>query len=105
MQKLSLILPKIVIKRNNTETIKQCIIDNWESIIPSNIILFTKLNKVFMKQNFQLRICIQILGSSIIIVKMYENEIVNNIRKFTKIENICITYQQVLSINNDITRS
>ena len=105
MQKLSLILPKIIINRNNTDTIKQCIIDNWKSIIPDNITPFTKLYKVLLKQNFQLKVCIQVLGASIIIVKMYENEIINNIRKFTKVENVYLTYQQVLSINNDITRS
>lgn len=105
MQKLSLILPKIIINRNNTDTIKQCIIDNWKSIVPDNITPFTKFYKVLLKQNFQLKVCIQVLGASIIIVKMYENEIINNIRKFTKVENVYVTYQQVLSINNDITRS
>ena len=105
MQKLNLILPKIIIKKNNTDTIKQCIIDNWLSIIPDSIKSFTKLNKVLIKQDFQLKICMQILGSSIIIIKMYENEIINNIKKFTKMENVYITYQQVLNINNDITRN
>ena len=105
MQKLNFILPKIIIKKNNTDTIKQCIIDNWKSIIPDNITPFTKFYKVLINQNFQLKVCIQVLGSSIIIVKMYENEIINNIKKFTKMENVYITYQQLLSINNDITRN
>lgn len=105
MQKLSFILPKIIVKRDNVDTIKQCIVDNWKNIIPNNIMAFTKLDKVLIKRNFQLKVFIQILGCSIIIVKMYENEIINNIKNITKIENICITYQQVLSINDDSTNS
>ena len=105
MQKLNFILPKIIVNKVDTEIIKQCILDNWESIIPSNVIIFTKFNKVLVTRKFQLKVFIRILGSAIIIIKMFESEIINNIKNVTKMENVCLYYQHVLSINNEITKS
>ena len=104
MQKLNFILPKIIVNKVDTETIKQCILSNWESIIPSNIFAFIKLNKVSINRSFRLKVFMNILGSSIIIAKMYEQEIINNIKDITRMEDVYIYYQQVLSINNDITK-
>ena len=101
MQKLGLILPKLIISKINIDIIKRNIIDNWNNIIPNNIISFTKFNKLLFYKNFRLNVHLQILSCSIIIVKMYEKQIINNITKFTKIDNIHITYQQVININND----
>ena len=100
MQKLNFILPKITVNKFDVEIIKQCIIQNWSNIIPNNIIQFTKCYKVLLNRKFQLKVFIEILGSAIIIVKMYEKEIINNIQNITKIDNIYIIYQQVLNINN-----
>ncbi|MBQ9440972.1 MAG: hypothetical protein IJU54_01000 [Alphaproteobacteria bacterium] len=105
MQKLNFILPKIVVNKVDTETIKQCILSNWKSIIPSNIFAFIKLNKLLITRSFQLKVFMNILGSSIIIIKMYEKEIIGNIKDITRIEDVYIYYQQVLSINDDITKS
>lgn len=101
MQKLNFILPKITVNKFDIGIIKQCIICNWSNIVPSNIINFTVCYKILLNHKFQLKIFIKVLSSSIIIVKMYEKEIINNIKNITKIDNIYIIYQQVLTINND----
>ena len=101
MQKLNFILPKIIVNKCDVAIIQQCIINDWNSIVPSNVINFTKFYKVSLSRKFQLKVFLKILGASIIIVKMHENEIISNIKNITKIENIYIIYQQVLTINND----
>ena len=98
MQKLSFILPKVIVRKINVEIIKQCIVDNWCNIIPSNIIALVQFNKLLLTRNLQLKLFVKILGCSIIIIKMYEKEIVNNIKSFTKMEKVSITYQQALII-------
>ncbi len=105
MQKLSLILPKLIVPKINMDAIKNCIIDNWDKIIPIDIIALIKFNKLLLTKNFQLKICIDILSCSIIIVKMHESEIISNIKKFTKMENIYINYKQLLILNNEITKN
>ncbi|MBR1944581.1 MAG: hypothetical protein IJ848_03905 [Alphaproteobacteria bacterium] len=104
MQKLNFILPKVIVKKVDSHIIKQCILDNWHNIIPCDIINFTRFNKILLNRKFQLKVFINILDSSIVIVKTHDKEIIDNIMNITNIENVRIIYQQVLNINNGIVQ-